>query len=144
MNFLKSNIKHLRILAGLTQARLAEVLGVSRDNVASYERGTTPPVEIIHVIMNYFHVTFNDLLEKDLSQFETKAVEGVKMDKEGENSQMPMKQQEVRKGNFIDRARNIEYLEKVIVAQEITIRTQQETIDALKQVIGAKKIKKTL
>ena len=89
MDFLRLNIKHLRTLSGLTQSQLANILGVSRDNVASYERGTTPPVDVIHVLVNHFHIKFNDLMEKDLSLFEAKNVEGVIIDTERKNSNSP-------------------------------------------------------
>lgn len=145
MDFLRLNIKHLRTLSGLTQPQLGEILGVSRDNVASYERGTSPPVEIIHKLVNHFHVKFNDLLEKDLSKFESKNVEGVIIDMERQISRA----YKAGEGNPVAnedsenyQAKNLESLERIIAAQELTIRTQQETIEALKQVIDSGKTRR--
>ncbi len=143
MDFLRLNIKHLRVLFGLTQPELGEILGVSRDNIASYERGTVPPVDVIHKLVNHFHVRFNDLIEEDLSTFQSKNVEGVVIDLERkvykypENVDSPS--MEAHEGY---RTRTVEALERVISAQEVTIKTQQETIDALKQLIEAKRPQK--
>jgi len=141
MDFLRLNIKHLRTLNGLTQAQMADILDVSRDKVASYERGTTPPVDIIHTIVNHFHIRFNDLIEKDLSLFESKNVEGVIIDIERKNSQSPNRNDQVNdfeNPSEIYRVKNINSLERVIAAQEITIQTQKETIQALREVIDRK------
>jgi len=68
MNYIKQNIKHLRIQAGCNQEELGKLLGYSRDNIASYERGTEPKISFIMSLVNYFHISFDDFIGKDLSQ----------------------------------------------------------------------------
>lgn len=138
MDFLRLNIKHLRTINGLTQPQLAEILGVTRDNIASYERGTHPPVDVIHKFVNHFHIKFNDLIEKDLSTFESKNFQGVvvNMDRESNAQGAKTKPDPVfNEPREEYRIRSIEALEKVIEAQDVTIKSQQETIEALKMVI---------
>ena len=43
------------------------MVGLSRDNIASYERGTEPNVDVIHKLVNIFNISFNDLIDRDLS-----------------------------------------------------------------------------
>lgn len=142
MDFLRLNIKHLRVLNGLTQPQLGEILGVSRDNIASYERGTAPPVDIIHKFVNHFHVRFNDLLEQDLSKFQSKNIEGVIVDMERNLSKYPEKEDtpapEVNDGY---RTTTVVALERVIEAQKVALQSQRETIDALKALIEMRKPK---
>lgn len=69
-NYLKANIKFLREEKGMSQPQLAEALGCSRDNVASYERGTEPKLAMLQIIVNYFHLTIDDIINKDLSKEE--------------------------------------------------------------------------
>ena len=66
MDYFSKNIKFLRKQRKLGQSKLAELLGVSRDNVASYERGSSPGRQVIVRIVNLFQVDFTDLVEKDL------------------------------------------------------------------------------
>lgn len=69
-NYLKANIKFLREEKGMSQPQLAEALGCSRDNIASYERGTEPKLGMLQIIVNYFHLTIDDIINKDLSKEE--------------------------------------------------------------------------
>jgi transcriptional regulator with XRE-family HTH domain len=141
MDFLRLNIKHLRTLRGLTQAQLAEILSVSRDNIASYERGTNPPVEVVHTIVNYFHVRFNDIMEKDLSLFESKNVDGVIINMDRSLTKPPnlyVEEDMVMDPALPYKTKAIQALERVIDAQEITIQSQKETIQALQNIIGLK------
>ncbi|WP_339876965.1 helix-turn-helix transcriptional regulator [uncultured Algoriphagus sp.] len=138
MDFLRLNIKYLRVINGLTQVQLAEILDVSRSNIASYESGTIPPVDIVHRLVNHFNIKFNDFIEKDLSSFESKNVNTVLINTDREIPNIPKQTSQVNEQvNPIDfyRAKNIESLERIITAQETVIRTQQDTIDALKEVI---------
>jgi transcriptional regulator with XRE-family HTH domain len=131
MLFLKQNIKYLRNMSGLTQPQLGEIVGVSRDNVASYERGTVPPVDILHKLVNYFNVSFNDFIEKDLSKQQLNEVSDLdrgEFNKTGTNQEPEVKQP----------IKSIEALEKIIEAQQNTIKSQQETIEALKMLLDRK------
>ena len=56
---------YLRKRAGLTQAELAEKLGVSRSTIGNYEKGIrTPDYEMLEKIADYFNVDLNFLLGK--------------------------------------------------------------------------------
>ena len=136
MLFLKQNIKYLRNSIGLTQPQLGEILGVSRDNVASYERGTVPPVDILHKFVNYFNISFNDLIEKDLSKQQINEVSDLDrgdFNKIGTASEHNPNEAEAR-----HQIKSIEALEKIIEAQQHTIKSQQETIEALKMLLDRK------
>lgn len=136
MIFLKQNIKYLRNMNGLTQPQLGEIIGVSRDNIASYERGTVPPVDILHKIVNYFNVSFNDLIEKDLSKQQINEVSDLDrgdFNKSGSTSELNPNETEGK-----HQIKSIEALEKIIEAQQNTIKSQQETIEALKMLLDRK------
>lgn len=66
--YLSDNIKFLRSSKNISQPQLAKEVGCSRDNIASYERGAEPKFSILKNIVNYFHVSFDDILNIDLSQ----------------------------------------------------------------------------
>jgi|SRR6185437_681347 len=72
MSYTSSNIKHLRIINGLNQAEMGALLNCSRDNIASYERGSEPKLDFIFNLVNYFHIPFNDLVKTDLSVYPNK------------------------------------------------------------------------
>lgn len=136
MIFLKHNIKYLRNVKGLTQPQLGDIVGVSRDNIASYERGTVPPVDILHKLVNFFHISFNDLIEIDLSKNQPGEVSDLDrgdIQKIGLSNETKLPEQEV--GQLF---KSIEALEKIIEAQQHTIKSQQETIEALKMLIERK------
>src|SRR5690606_33447708 len=63
----------LRDERGLSQGELASELGVTRDNVASYERGSIPKLEVLLRIVNYFHKDLQILVEKDLEVYDGEA-----------------------------------------------------------------------
>ena len=63
---LNANIKFLRKQKGLTQETLANALGISRSKLAGYELNINPPLETILEIADYFGVSVDILLRKDL------------------------------------------------------------------------------
>lgn len=68
MNFISSNIKHLRLQNGLTQEELANVVGKSRVLISQWEsdsRGIT--TEDIIKLSDKFNVPMDALVGKDLS-----------------------------------------------------------------------------
>lgn len=65
-NHISENIKYLRETTGLTQGDFGELFSVSRDNIASYERGSEPKVSFISAIVNYFHISYSDFIHSDL------------------------------------------------------------------------------
>lgn len=66
MSQFSENIKYLRETAGLSQAKFGKGFGVSRDNIASYERGSEPKMEFITKIVNFYHISVDDLFNSDL------------------------------------------------------------------------------
>jgi len=67
MNYIKQNISYLRKKAGLNQGELGNELQYTRDNIASYERGTEPKIDFIQKIVNYFHIDIESFINTDLS-----------------------------------------------------------------------------
>ncbi len=68
MNFISSNIKFLRTLAGLSQTELADKVGLNRGNITSYERGiATPGIDALQRMATFFEVELVDLINKNLS-----------------------------------------------------------------------------
>lgn len=62
-NMIGTNIMHLRRLSALTQAELAERIGVSRQAVAKWESGeTAPDIQSCDALAALFNVTVDDLL----------------------------------------------------------------------------------
>lgn len=65
---LSRNLKFLRKRAGLTQASLAERLGVNRPVIGAYEEGRAEPrLQTLKHLALFFEVSIDDLLDKDLS-----------------------------------------------------------------------------
>ena len=64
---LNANIKFLRKQKGLTQETLANALGISRSKLAGYELNINPPLETILEMADYFGVSVDILLRKDLA-----------------------------------------------------------------------------
>jgi transcriptional regulator with XRE-family HTH domain len=66
MSQFSENIRYLRETAGLSQAKFGKGFGVSRDNIASYERGSEPKMEFITKLVNFYHISVDDLFNADL------------------------------------------------------------------------------
>ncbi|MBD3748976.1 MAG: XRE family transcriptional regulator [Sphingobacteriales bacterium] len=66
--WIKSNIKYLREQKNLSQEDFGAIFGLSRDNIASYERpnGSSPKHSVITKIVNYFNINYDDFINKDL------------------------------------------------------------------------------
>lgn len=64
---IKSNIKFLRESKGMKQSEFAKLFGLSRDNIASYERGTEPKLKVILQIVNFFHISIDDFVTENFS-----------------------------------------------------------------------------
>lgn len=57
------NLKYLRTQKGLSQAKLAEILGVNQQSINAYEnRGTEPDVESLIKISDYFNTSIDFLV----------------------------------------------------------------------------------
>lgn len=61
-----NSISHIRARLGVTQAAMAEGLGVTQGNVSNYERGQTMPPDVAARLIDYaktlgFQLTYNDV-----------------------------------------------------------------------------------
>ena len=61
-NHIRENIKYLRAKLSMTQGEFGSLFGVSRDNIASYERGSEPKMEFIVRLVNYFPISYDDFI----------------------------------------------------------------------------------
>ncbi|MEM8528404.1 MAG: helix-turn-helix transcriptional regulator [Bacteroidota bacterium] len=69
MNTLGANIKFLRKLKGISQQKLANEVGLKRNNIASYESSAVEPRAVNFLkLARYFEVDPVQLFTKDLSQ----------------------------------------------------------------------------
>lgn len=68
MHYLASNLKHLRKLKSLTQAQLAEKVGLKRSLIGAYEEGRSEPklATILH-FSQFFEVDVDTLVRVDIS-----------------------------------------------------------------------------
>ncbi len=68
MNYISENIRFLRVVAGLSQAELAEQVGLNRANIASYERKIAQPsIEALIKMSELFQVQLLKIVQEDLS-----------------------------------------------------------------------------
>ena len=57
------NLKNLRMESGLTQKKLAEMIGVDQRTVSAWERGTSQPsLEMLALLCEIFEENFDGLL----------------------------------------------------------------------------------
>lgn len=71
MNFLTKNIKHLRVLKGLTQEQFAEEMKVPRSRISSYEEHrATPQIDFLIQLSEYFNLPIDALIKNDLTSAE--------------------------------------------------------------------------
>ena len=65
--FFDSNLRKLYTDRNLTQSELGKILGVSRQTISGYVRGDRQPdFDVLVQIANYFNISIDDLLQKDL------------------------------------------------------------------------------
>ncbi|MDE7263180.1 MAG: helix-turn-helix domain-containing protein [Anaeroplasmataceae bacterium] len=62
---LEQKIKEIRERAELSQEKFAEKLGVSRQTVINWEKGTTPTTYLLLEIAKEFHIDFSSLVNED-------------------------------------------------------------------------------
>lgn len=65
--YLSKNIRHLRKKQIWTQTDLGEQLGVKKETVSAYERGTgIPSFDVLTKLTQIFQVSYDDLILRDL------------------------------------------------------------------------------
>ena len=66
---LEEQIKHYRKQAGLSQEKMAEKIGVSRQAITKWENGTgTPDIANLMAIANLFQISVDELLSNEKSE----------------------------------------------------------------------------
>jgi transcriptional regulator with XRE-family HTH domain len=65
--FLSKNLKLLRSYIGESQDSFAQIFGLKRTNIASYEGGTEPKLSFLLDVANHFHIKLDDLISCDLN-----------------------------------------------------------------------------
>ncbi|SKB87084.1 Transcriptional regulator, contains XRE-family HTH domain [Parapedobacter luteus] len=118
MNYFSKNIKFLREERKWGQAELARQLNVTRDNVASYERGSIPKLEVLVKIVNLFHIDLKDLVEKDL---ESTPPSGYTIATDSDGAYQPVDQNDDL---------TLESLQKLVKIQEKYIKALEDKIEA--------------
>lgn len=74
---LNERIKHLRKQRKITQEELAKAINVERSSVGKYETGTTPSMDILVKIANYFEISVDYLLGNTTTQdFDISSIPG--------------------------------------------------------------------
>ena len=60
---IKLQLAHLRKRKGITQQKLAEIVGTSYQNISKWENGITmPDITVLPILAEYFEVTTDQLL----------------------------------------------------------------------------------
>ena len=68
MSKIGKNIKKIRNIKSLSQQAFADLFGLTRGNISSYEElRAEPKIEVVVTIANYFGIPLLDFIEKDLS-----------------------------------------------------------------------------
>jgi len=69
MTLLATNLKHLRKKKSLTQAQLAEKIGVKRSALGAYEEARAEPkLATLYAFANFFELRLDDLIRVDLTR----------------------------------------------------------------------------
>ena len=58
---IRSNLREYRIAKGLKQEELAELVGLSRRSISSFENDQAPSLENALILSGFFHVPVNQL-----------------------------------------------------------------------------------
>lgn len=68
MEALNKNIKKLRLLKGMNQSEFAEMFGLSRANIGSYEEGRAQPkINVISKIAEHFELSLDQFVNQELT-----------------------------------------------------------------------------
>lgn len=66
--FLSGNLRLLREYIHESQSSFAHIFGITRDNIASYERGSKPDLSLTIQIVKHFHISLDDFISHDLKE----------------------------------------------------------------------------
>jgi len=136
MSFIAENILFLRKSLKLPQEDFGKVFGLTRGNVASYERGTEPKIETLIKIVNYFDITVEDVVKKKLSKANIKITPNLTP------NNTPNPEKEDKKGTSGDSsglAEENRHLKELLEEKDRLIAALRETIEAKNETIEAQK-----
>jgi transcriptional regulator with XRE-family HTH domain len=113
------NLKFLREKNHLAALRMSKILNIAWSTYVAYETVTWPRPDTLIAISEYFNVSIDDLIKKDLSILE-----------ENESKTAP------------DAKERVKELETLLQAKEETIQSQKDCIETQKSLIEELKAKK--
>lgn len=67
-DYLCANLRLIRTHLHLGQGAFAQIFGVTRDMIASYERGFKPKLPFLKSLMDYFSISLDELTAYDLNE----------------------------------------------------------------------------
>ncbi len=68
MSFFAKNLRYLRSANKMSQTEFAKELGLTRSAIGAYEeQRSEPKIDIIVSMANFFNITIDDFLKKDIS-----------------------------------------------------------------------------
>ncbi|MEL7220362.1 MAG: helix-turn-helix transcriptional regulator [Bacteroidota bacterium] len=74
--YIHLNIRYLRVKNNLTQKQLGDQLSVNAGQISNYEKGESdPPLKKIKEMVKLFGVTYNEIIDQDLSKKENSKLE---------------------------------------------------------------------
>ena len=128
MSLLSENLLYLRESLNLKQSEFGQLFDLSRDNIASYERGTEPKIYTLLKIVNHFHISIEDILTENLSEkVGSKLGSNLGSNFEYEPHNLPEHHYEEL---LIEKDKRMDALTEVI-------NTQRDAIEALKKTISS-------
>ena len=82
---LKIRLKELRKRDRITQIQLAEAVGVERSSIGKYEgnQNVVPSIDVLQSIADYFHVTTDYLLGRDIQYKQSPILESAVSESSG-------------------------------------------------------------
>lgn len=131
MNYFSKNIRILRIKHGYKQADMLDNIGIARTTWSSYENGVSQPdIDGILKIAAFFDIQVSTLLDKDLHQSDTAAIE-----KENENQNTNYKSGNTAEEIGVQSLQMDQLISEVLQAKQQVIELQAETIRTLQALI---------
>lgn len=148
MNFIASNILYLRKRKGVTQAEICAQLGFVRNTFSNWENNlSTPDVDTLAQLSDYFDVNLSDFIRLDLS-------EGNLTEKDNSRKkQPPGNPKDNLRGNpytqneqllsmvkeamvtYVAGEKTSTELAKTVELQQTIIKSQEQTINALQKAL---------
>ncbi|MGJ1352356.1 helix-turn-helix transcriptional regulator [Sphingobacterium spiritivorum] len=133
MSLLSDNLLYLRESLNLNQNDFGKLFGLTRDNIASYERGTEPKISKLIHIVNYFHTTIEEIYTKDLSKNDDHKM----VPKMVPNMVPNLKESDILKEEIPEVYRN--HHEKILQERDRVIDALNEVINTQKDLIKSQK-----